>query len=142
MPSVRSIGAVLGLLILAGCASPAGTLYQAMGACSKGAGQVEIRATGTVLRLLGTRRTYSGLHEGFVAGFPMSANGRPHATWGPALRIEDNADITGRIPLHAGEPIVLQGEYACDDSVIHWTHHDPRMRHIGGFIQAGGRTYE
>lgn len=139
---MRRLSALLSLLLLAACAPPVGTLAQAMSYCSKDGGQFEIRASGTVLRVLGTRETYSGLHEGFIVGFRMSENGAPSATWGPALRVEDNAGITGRIPLRAGEPVVVQGEYACDDSVIHWTHHDPIFRHIGGFVQAGGKTYD
>ena len=57
------------------------------------------------------------------------------------IRIEDNVSITGPIPLAKGEPVTLQGVYECNDGVIHWTHHDPRGRHMGGYIQAGGKIY-
>jgi hypothetical protein len=58
-----------------------------------------------------------------------------------SIRVEDNTIITGPIPLSKGEAVTLQGQYECNDGVIHWTHHDPRLRHIGGYIQAGGKIY-
>ena len=57
------------------------------------------------------------------------------------IRIEDNVSVTGPIPLSKGELVTLQGQYECNDGVIHWTHHDPRGRHVGGFIEAGGKIY-
>ena len=60
---------------------------------------------------------------------------------GLTIRVEDNTTITGQIPLSKGEAVSLQGQYECNDGVIHWTHHDPRGRHFGGFIQAGGKIY-
>lgn len=119
-------------LLLCGCAGGNSSgVRAAMDACSRGAAHVEVRDTGTVLRVLGIRRSRSGLHEGFVVRLS-----------GIELRVEDNADITGTIPLRAGEPIALQGQYECNDGVIHWTHHDPRFRHPAGYIEAGGTRYQ
>lgn len=119
-------------LLLAGCASGtnAASVHAAMDACARGANHVEVSGDGTVVRVLGMRRSRSGLHEGFLVRMN-----------GVTLKVEDNADITGPIPLHAGEAIVLQGQYECDDGVIHWTHHDPSFRHPAGYIEAGGKRY-
>lgn len=116
--------------LLAACASGPVTIKQAMASCARGSSAVEVTASGTVARLLGTYQTRTGTHEGFL----LSTNGL-------TVRIENNTTITGPVPLTKGEAVLLQGQYECNDGVIHWTHRDPRMRHIGGFIQAGGKTY-
>jgi hypothetical protein len=119
-------------MLLAGCSGGgAPGVRAAMDACSRGAAHVEVRDSGTVVRVLGTRESRSGRHEGFVVRLN-----------GIELRVEDNADITGPIPLRAGEPIALQGQYECNDGVIHWTHHDPRFRHPAGYIEVGGTHYQ
>ena len=94
--------------------------------------EVYVRAA-RVRRVLGVRQSESGLHEGFIFA-PLATN--------QLYRVEDNADITGIIPLYRGDMIELQGQYECDDGVIHWTHHDPAGRHISGFIKVHGRTYQ
>jgi hypothetical protein len=123
---------VLALLAaaLTGCASGPVTVEKAMGLCARGSSVVEITASGSVARLLGSYTSRTGTHEGFLL--------RSGAL---TLRIENNTTITGPIPLSKGEPVSLQGQYECNDGVVHWTHHDPRGRHTGGFIQAGGKTY-
>ena len=116
--------------LLAACASGPVTIKQAMASCARGSSAVEVTASGTVARVLGTYRSRTGMHEGFL----LSTNGL-------TVRIQHNMTITGPVPLTKGEAVSLQGQYECNDGVIHWTHHDPRMRHVGGFIQAGGKTY-
>jgi len=105
-------------------------MRQAMATCARGSSAVEVTASGTVTKLLGSYTSRSGTHEGFLI-----------RSDGLSIRVEDNATITGPIPLAQGEAVSLQGQYECNDGVIHWTHHDPRGRHIGGFIQAGGKIY-
>jgi hypothetical protein len=85
-----------------------------------------------VARVLGERYGRSGEHEGFIV--------QPDG--GRALRVEDNVNITGPIPLQRGDVVTLLGQLECDDDVIHWTHHDPRGRHISGYIEVNGKTYE
>jgi hypothetical protein len=98
--------------------------------------RAEAIAGGTVAAILGTRRGPSGTHEGFLL----------HLDGGCALtlRIETNTDLTGPVPLQRGERVVVKGEYVYDPrgGLIHWTHRDPRGRHAGGYVVAGGRTYE
>lgn len=126
---MRNTAALL-FLLFAACASPPARIEQAMDMCARGAPAVEVTATGTVARLLGTSITRSGAHEGFLL-----------KTAGMTVRIENNTSITGPIPLTNGERVSLQGQYECNDGVIHWTHRDPRGRHIWGYIEAGGKIY-
>lgn len=111
-------------------AQPA-SLADATARCASGARYVEIAGAGGVVRLLGIRRSRNGLHEGFVVRIGSTL-----------VRVEDNADLTGPIPLHAGEAVKLQGQYECSDAVVHWTHHDPSMRHEPGYIDVGGTRYQ
>lgn len=120
----------LSAIVLSGCAGGPVSIDRAMGICARGASAVEVTATGTVAAVLGTSTSQSGTHEGFLL--------RSHDL---TLHIEDNVSITGPIPLSKGEAVTLQGQYECNDGVIHYTHHDPRGRHISGYIEAGGRNY-
>ncbi len=115
---------------LTGCAGGPVTVEKAMGLCARGASAVEVTANGSIARLLGNSSSGTGTHEGFV----LHSN-----TF--MIHVEDNTTITGQIPLSKGETVSLQGQYECNDGVIHWTHHDPRGRHMSGFIEAGGKIY-
>jgi len=96
----------------------------------------EVVAGGTVAQILGTRRGPSGEHEGFLLRLDGGCD--------LLLRVETNVDLTGPVPLHSGEAVVVKGEYEYDPlgGIIHWTHHDPRGRHEGGFVRAGDRSYQ
>ena len=60
------------------------------------------------------------------------------------VRVETNVDLTGPVPLSLGEHVTVRGEYEYYPlgGVIHWTHHDPRGRHPGGYIISDGRVYQ
>lgn len=118
------------VLTLTSCANAPQAVEQAMASCARGASSVEVVASGNVAQLLGTYSSPTGQHEGFTLHSKAMT-----------IRVEDNVTITGPIPLTKGEPVSLQGVYECNDGVIHWTHHDPRGRHMGGYIQAGGKIY-
>lgn len=111
----------------------AGTLEDARAACMRGAAHAEVALRGTAY---GSRQN-RGSHERI---FVIPSTGKWQTE--RVLRIEDNTDITGSIPLRDGEVIEIQGQYECNDGVIHWTHHDPRGRHVGGYIKVNGRTYQ
>lgn len=131
MGSGTRSAAFLSALALSACAAAPATLTQAMDACDRGAQHVEMHGAGTVVRVLGMRESRSGEHEGFL----VRINER-------TIKVETNADITGPIPLQRGDRVRLQGQYECDDGVIHWTHHDPRGRHAGGYIEVNGNRYQ
>lgn len=129
-PRARSI-VLASALALAGCSGAPVTLTQAMDSCDRGAQHAEVHGRGTVERVLGIRESRTGEHEGFI----VRMNER-------SIKVETNTGITGPIPLHRGDTIALQGQYECSDGVIHWTHHDPRGRHMSGYIEIHGYRYQ
>lgn len=130
---MRKAGVLLIVALLVGCAAGApADVEAARNACAHGASHVEIADSGRVVRYLGIRRSRRGAHEGFVVLFKN----------GETSTIEDNVDITGTIPITPNDVVSLQGQYECNDGVIHWTHHDPSMRHQSGYIDIGGRRYQ
>jgi Protein of unknown function (DUF3465) len=136
MPQCSKAHAFCAALLVAGCRAPAPAgLTSAVDACSRGAAHVEVQLDGTVDRYLGTNRSPSGAHEGFLV-VPIESGSRAE------IRVEDNIDLTGFIPLRAGERIRLQGQYECNDGVVHWTHHDPSGRHVAGYVEVNGRRYQ
>jgi hypothetical protein len=103
-----------------------------------GRSHVEVTASGSVARLLGEREGPSGRHLGFILHLSGSA-GR-----GLSVRVEDNLDLTGEIPIGEGESVTVRGEYIYEPAggLIHYTHKDPRGRHDAGYVQASGRIYQ
>lgn len=121
------------VVMLASCGGGAQNLQSALSSCdadTNGHAEVYI-PDASVVRVLGEREGRSGEHEGFI----IRANGR-------TFKVEDNVGITGPIPLRRGDALSLLGQLECDDYVIHWTHHDPRGRHMPGYVKVNGRVYE
>lgn len=127
---------------LAGCA-PSGTaggdagnaaVYAAWAQQRSG---IEVTASGSVAKVLGTRRGPSGYHTGFLLHL-RGAEGR-----GLTVRVEDNVDLTGPLPVRAGDDAEVRGEYIYDPrgGLIHYTHRDPRGRHAGGYVRLNNRMY-
>ncbi|VAW44588.1 FIG01203500: hypothetical protein [hydrothermal vent metagenome] len=64
---------------------------------------------------------------------------------GQTILIAHNIDLAPRIPnIRRGDTVEFYGEYEWSKKggVVHWTHHDPRGRHIGGWLKHKGRTYK
>lgn len=64
---------------------------------------------------------------------------------GQTVLIAHNIDLAPRVePLAAGDTISFAGEYVWNPKggVIHWTHHDPRGKHPGGWIRHKDRVFE
>ena len=97
---------------------------------------VEVVADGTLTRILGTQPGRVSPHEGFLLSLGSGCK--------LVVRVEANTDFTGQIPLSRGQHVLVKGEYEYYPlgGVIHWTHRDPRGRHQGGYIDAGGRIYD
>lgn len=61
------------------------------------------------------------------------------------LLIAHNIDLASRIPNpKIGDVVEFYGEYVWNNKggVLHWTHKDPRKRHIDGWLKYGGRLYQ
>lgn len=64
---------------------------------------------------------------------------------GETLLIAHNIDLAPRLDgLAVGETVRVSGEYAWNPrgGTLHWTHRDPRGRHVPGYIEWRGRRYQ
>lgn len=63
---------------------------------------------------------------------------------GRTLLIAHNIDLAKRAPIESKDSVRIRGQYEWNDrgGVLHWTHHDPKGRHPGGWIEHAGRRFE
>jgi len=103
-------------------------------AFASGLSDIQVEGEGTVIRVL-----------------PDDVNGSRHQRFivqlasGQTLLITHNIDIAPRIDaLEVGDSVRFTGEYVWNakGGVIHWTHRDPRGRHVAGWVLHNGRTYQ
>ena len=88
--------------------------------------RVFLETSGSVIKLLPDDRQGSR-HQRFL----MKTDD------GPTLLVSHNIDLSERVPLKAGMTMQIRGEYIWNTKggLMHWTHHDPRGRHEGGWIK-------
>jgi len=94
----------------------------------------QVRSSGTVSRILSDDNEGSR-HQRFIIRLSS----------GRTLLVAHNIDLAPRVrSLQIGDTVEFYGEYETNDrgGVIHWTHHDPRGSHVGGWIEHKGRRYE
>jgi hypothetical protein len=64
---------------------------------------------------------------------------------GHTILIAHNIDLAPRInSISVGDIVGFYGEYEWNNKggVVHWTHKDPRGRHIHGWLKHNGKTYQ
>lgn len=96
---------------------------------------VEVTADGTVARVLPDRTSSTGIHEQFIIKL---------SSGDITVEVEHNISIAARVPVALGDHVIVHGEYiwTAQGGLIHFTHHDPRGTHEGGYIQDNGTTYD
>lgn len=94
----------------------------------------QVRGQGVVSRVLADDNDGSR-HQRFILRLAS----------GQTLLVAHNIDLAPRLPaLKNGDTVRFYGEYEWNDrgGVVHWTHHDPRGQHAGGWLELNGRRYE
>lgn len=95
---------------------------------------VQVQGEGTVIRLLDDDLKGSR-HQRFIVELAS----------GQTLLISHNIDVAPRVKgLGVGDKVRFNGEYVWNakGGVIHWTHHDPRGRHVAGWLIHNRKTYQ
>ena len=95
---------------------------------------LQVKGEGKVLRLL-PDDTKGSKHQRFI--IQLSS--------GQTLLIAHNIDLAPRINrLKTGDRVEFFGEYEWNrqGGVVHWTHHDPRGKHIDGWLKHRGVLYQ
>ena len=62
---------------------------------------------------------------------------------GHTIKISHNIDLAPRVPWRKGQTVRFRGRFEWNDKggVVHWTHHDPKGRHEGGWLELAGQRY-
>jgi len=95
---------------------------------------VQVEGEGTVIRVLSDDLDQPR-HQRFIVQLAS----------GQTVLITHNIDIAPRIDeLAVSDSVRFNGEYVWNakGGVIHWTHHDPRGKHIAGRVVHNGKTYQ
>ncbi len=95
---------------------------------------IQVEGSGSVIKILDDD-TNGSRHQRFILRLPS----------GQTLLIAHNIDLAPRISqLYKGDTVRFYGEYEWNSKggVVHWTHHDPRGKHIGGWLKHKGATYQ
>ncbi len=105
-----------------------------LAAFQKRLSDVQVKGVGIVKRVLPDDNEGSR-HQKFILSVSNTQT----------VLVAHNIDLAPRIPgLRAGDRVEFYGEYewSKQGGVIHWTHHDPNRRHVGGWLKHAGKTYE
>ncbi len=60
------------------------------------------------------------------------------------ILIAHNIDLAPRVPVTLGDVLSIKGAYEWNDrgGVVHWTHHDPQNKQVGGWIELNGKKFK
>jgi len=95
---------------------------------------VQVSGTGVVIKNLADDNVGSR-HQKFILKLPT----------GKTVLVSHNIDLAPRInSLRKGDTVSFYGEYEWNarGGVVHWIHHDPRGKHVGGWLKHNGMTYQ
>jgi hypothetical protein len=95
---------------------------------------VQVKGSGVVVRILSDDNKGSR-HQKFI--LKLSS--------GQTILIAHNIDLAPRInSISKGDQVQFYGEYEWNKKggVVHWTHHDPKGHHTGGWLKHNGSTYQ
>lgn len=95
---------------------------------------LQVKGSGTVIRILKDDNK-GARHQKFILKL----------SWGQTILVAHNIDLAPRInAMSKGDKIQFYGEYEWNNKggVVHWTHHDPKGFHIGGWLKHNGSTYQ
>ena len=94
----------------------------------------QVKGSGTVVRVLSDDNDGSR-HQRFI--LKLSS--------GRTVLIAHNIDLAPRVKsISSGDTVSFFGEFESNAAggVIHWTHDDPRGRHVGGWLEHDGNRYQ
>jgi len=95
---------------------------------------IQVQGSGNIIKIL-KDDTRGSRHQRFIIALPS----------GQTLLIAHNIDLAPKIMhLSKGDTVEFYGEYIWNQKggTIHWTHHDPRKKHISGWLKHKGRIYQ
>jgi hypothetical protein len=95
---------------------------------------IQVEGTGVVIHLF-PDDTHGNRHQKFL--LKLSS--------GQTLLISHNISLAPRInSLKKGDMVSFYGEYEwnANGGVVHWTHRDPRGKHIGGWLKHNGTIFQ
>jgi len=95
---------------------------------------VQVEGEGVVTRILADDLSGSR-HQRFIVRLKSDQT----------VLIAHNIDIAPRVAgLQEGDSVRFYGEYVWNEKggTVHWTHHDPKGRHVAGWVKHEGQTYQ
>lgn len=95
---------------------------------------VQVEDEGVVTRLLADD-VEGSRHQRFIVRLAS----------GQTVLIAHNIDLAPRVAgLDEGDGIRFYGQYEWNEKggTVHWTHRDPKGRHVAGWLKYKGRTYQ
>lgn len=98
------------------------------------ASNVQVEGQGVVRRVLADDND-GRRHQRFIVALDS----------GQTLLVSHNIDLAPRVAgLREGDEVSFSGEYEwnAEGGVIHWTHRDPKGRHVAGWIKHNGKVYQ
>ena len=103
-------------------------------AFENGLSDIQVRGEGRVIKVLKDDLDGSR-HQRFILRLGS----------GQTVLVAHNIDLAPRVAgLKQGDMVEFFGEYEWNNKggVIHWTHHDPAGRHVGGWLKHDNKTFQ